>query len=129
MLAGGWAAFLIFYRLIDKPGETAGVVVGVRWGIFLALLAAGLLAYTGYRIRAAHRPEPPLPGEAGEDRRATRVTEPLVQHERRDPPPARRPPRPPAPPRPPNEAPTATLPGRRPPPRAPAPDDPPEAPF
>ena len=36
---------------------------GIEWGIFVALAVAGLLAYSGSRIRAAHAPEPPLPGE------------------------------------------------------------------
>ena len=29
---------------------------GIEWGIFVALVVAGLLAYSGARIRAAHRP-------------------------------------------------------------------------
>jgi hypothetical protein len=32
--------------------------VGVQWGIFIAFLLGALLAYAGYRIRAAHVPEP-----------------------------------------------------------------------
>ena len=64
MLAGGWAALLIFYRLIDKPGlkgnQRITATVGVEWGIFVALLIAIGLAYAGWRMRAAERPEPPL---------------------------------------------------------------------
>jgi hypothetical protein len=61
--AGGWAALLIFYRVFDRP-DGAGYPVGIEWGFFLAFVAAGALAYAGWRIRQAHRPEPPLPGEA-----------------------------------------------------------------
>lgn len=64
--AGGcWAAFLIFYRLLDQPSEenVRGVVTtyGLRWGIFFALGAALFLASAGVRLRAAHLAEPPLP--------------------------------------------------------------------
>ena len=157
ILAGGaWAGLLLVWRLFDKPDASApggaAVTVGIQWGIFFALAAAGLVAYAGVRVRAAHRPEPPLPGEA---RRETRPTEPLVRDERPASAPApapagvapdaaRRPPAPPpaAPPGaapaprprtpspvppPPGEAPTVAMPGRRLGP-APKPDDPPEAP-
>lgn len=63
MAAGLWTALLLVVRLFDKPGITShGVAanVGVQWGIFFALAAAGLLAYAGSRMRAARRPEPPL---------------------------------------------------------------------
>jgi hypothetical protein len=61
--AGIWAALLLILRLFDKPGITDNGVaanVGIQWGIFFALGAAGLLAYTGSRLRAARQPEPPL---------------------------------------------------------------------
>ncbi len=62
-IAGGWAAVLIFYRLLDKPGlqgnERISATVGVEWGIFIALLVAISLAYAGWRIRHGERPEPP----------------------------------------------------------------------
>ncbi|MEA2318186.1 MAG: hypothetical protein QOD44_2375 [Solirubrobacteraceae bacterium] len=64
VIAGGglWVMFLIFYRQLDKPnGRSEGpiqTVVGVEWGIFVAFLLGGLLAYAGYRIRATHAPEP-----------------------------------------------------------------------
>ncbi|UGS37970.1 hypothetical protein [Capillimicrobium parvum] len=62
MIAGGWAAFLIFYRVLDHPDVSGpGATIGIQWGIFVAFLAAALLVYAGYRIRSAHRPEPPLP--------------------------------------------------------------------
>jgi hypothetical protein len=62
-IAGGWAALLIFYRVFDRP-DGGGYPVGIEWGFFLAFIAAGALAFAGWRIRQAHRPEPPLPGEA-----------------------------------------------------------------
>ncbi len=66
--AGIWAAVLLVLRLFDKPGISShGIAanVGVQWGIFFALAAAGLLAYAGSRMRAGRppsgpRPEPPL---------------------------------------------------------------------
>jgi hypothetical protein len=60
--AGAWAALLIFYRVFDRP-DGGGYPVGIEWGFFLAFVASGALAYAGWRIRQAHRPEPPLPGE------------------------------------------------------------------
>jgi amino acid transporter len=70
MAAGLWVMFLIFYRQLDKPnGRHAGVFstsVGVQWGIFIAFLLGALLAYAGYRIRAAHVPEPPVEDGPGE---------------------------------------------------------------
>jgi hypothetical protein len=63
LAAGVWTALLLVLRLFDKPGITQhGVAanVGIQWGIFFALAAAGLLAYSGSRMRAAQRPEPPL---------------------------------------------------------------------
>jgi hypothetical protein len=62
--AGAWAAVLIFYRLVDKPGLTGTqkitATVGVKWGIFFALAAACAMTYAGWRMRAATAPEPPL---------------------------------------------------------------------
>jgi hypothetical protein len=64
MAAGGWAALLIFYRVLDHPDVSGrGATIGIQWGVFVAFLAAAVLVYAGYRIRAAHRPEPPLPVE------------------------------------------------------------------
>jgi hypothetical protein len=64
MIAGGWTALLIFYRLLDKPGlqgnDRVTATVGVEWGIFIALLLALALAYAGGRIRALERPPAPL---------------------------------------------------------------------
>jgi hypothetical protein len=65
--AGFWTCVLIVWRIFDKQG-TSGTGVyaatsGIEWGIFIALAVAAFLAYSGNRIRAAHLPEPPLPGE------------------------------------------------------------------
>jgi hypothetical protein len=64
ILAGGWTALLIFYRLLDKPGlqgnERVTSTVGVEWGIFIALLLALGVALAGARMRADERPQPPL---------------------------------------------------------------------
>ncbi|HEV2973887.1 MAG TPA: hypothetical protein VGX69_02690 [Solirubrobacteraceae bacterium] len=63
-IAGAWAAILIFYRLLDKPGLQGNAkissTVGVQWGIFIALLVALGLVYSGRRIRASERGGPPL---------------------------------------------------------------------
>jgi len=76
MAAGAWAGALIVWRLFDKPELGRGVAVGLRWGIFVALAAAALLAYAGARIRAAHRPEPPLhPGESDPAGAAVRISD------------------------------------------------------
>jgi hypothetical protein len=69
-IAGGWAVLLLIWRLFDKPGAAGnqqGVTIGIQWGIFGALLAAGALAAMGLRVRAAHRPEPPNPAAEQSD--------------------------------------------------------------
>ncbi|MEA2335912.1 MAG: hypothetical protein QOG40_2402 [Solirubrobacteraceae bacterium] len=64
MIAGGWAAVLIFYRMLDKPGlhgaQKFTASVGIQWGIFIALLLALGLVYAGRRMRAGERGQPPL---------------------------------------------------------------------
>jgi hypothetical protein len=64
MIAGGWSAVLIFYRLLDKPTlhgtQRITATVGVEWGIFVALLVALGLVYAGARIRASEAPQAPL---------------------------------------------------------------------
>ncbi len=60
--SGGWATLVLLFRLFDKPGVESHRIaadVGVQWGIFFALGAAGLLAYAGMRMRTA-RSLPPL---------------------------------------------------------------------
>jgi hypothetical protein len=64
-LAGGWAALLIFYRVFDRPAG-GGYPVGIEWGVLLAFVAAGSLAYAGVRMRTHARPEPPLRRPRGE---------------------------------------------------------------
>jgi hypothetical protein len=61
-IAGGWALLLLVWRLFDKPDVSdPAATVGVQWGIFVAILAAGALLAAGARVRAVHRPEPPNP--------------------------------------------------------------------
>lgn len=94
MVAGGWTAVLIFYRLLDKPGlhgtNRITAAVGVEWGIFVALLLALGLAYAGARMRAVERPEPPL------SRRRARPADGRPRHSRAPSPPRPAPPAPPA---------------------------------
>jgi hypothetical protein len=89
--AGVWTCVLIIWRIFDKQvATTSGPSAsssGVEWGIFIALAAGAFLTYSGSRIRAAHRPEPPLPGEdhapAGSNAAADTTTEPRRPRERR----------------------------------------------
>src|SRR2546429_8149494 len=79
LIAGGWAAVLIFYRLLDKPGlqgnEKITATVGVQWGIFIALLVALGLAYSGARLRAIARAPGGHPDASGRSRADARATE------------------------------------------------------
>jgi hypothetical protein len=60
--AGGWVLALLVWRLFDKPSISGPTTtVGIDWGIFVALLAAGALIAAGARVRAAGRPEPANP--------------------------------------------------------------------
>jgi hypothetical protein len=54
-IAGLWALALLVLRLFDKPGISGSATVGVQWGIFFAIAAAGALAYAGSRMRAEQR--------------------------------------------------------------------------
>jgi hypothetical protein len=61
-LAGGWVLALLIWRLFDKPSISGPTTtVGIDWGIFVALLAAGALVAAGARVRAVGRPEPANP--------------------------------------------------------------------
>jgi len=61
-VAGGWVLVLLIWRLFDKPSISGPTTtVGIDWGIFVALVAAGALVVAGARMRAAHRPEPANP--------------------------------------------------------------------
>jgi hypothetical protein len=89
--AGVWTCVLIVWRIFDKQGAAtngpAATSSGVEWGIFTALAAGAFLTYSGSRIRAAHRPEPPLPGEdhppIGSNAAADTTTEPRRPREPR----------------------------------------------
>jgi hypothetical protein len=74
VLAGGWAALLIFYRVFSRPAGN-GYPVGIEWGFFLAFVAAGAVTYAGWRMRGGERAEPPA-----------------MRRPRREPPPQREPP-------------------------------------
>ncbi|MEA2298546.1 MAG: hypothetical protein QOF77_1482 [Solirubrobacteraceae bacterium] len=94
LVAGVWTGLLVFYRMLDKPATTGNAqlttVIGLQWGIFVAMAGAVGLAYAGSRLRGAHRPEParsedptirrphpapapPPPGPPPADEDATRV--------------------------------------------------------
>ncbi len=96
MAAGLWACVLVIWRIFDKQGTSShgqfATTSGIEWGIFVALAVAGLLAYAGSRIRIAHVPEPPLPGERPVPPRpepyarpASGGSEPATLERRRDP--------------------------------------------
>jgi len=74
LAGGGWAALLLVFRLFDKPGISShGIAgnVGVQWGIFFALAAAGTITYAGSRMRNAdHHAGPPVRRRATQARRA-----------------------------------------------------------
>jgi len=54
--AGLWAAFLLFWRVFARPDvEGRGATVGIQWGFFLAFVAAGALAFVGFRLRSGGR--------------------------------------------------------------------------
>jgi hypothetical protein len=63
--AGLWAALLLLWRVFDRPDIERAVSDGITWGLFFAFLAAGALAASGWKIRAAGRPEPPLVRDDG----------------------------------------------------------------
>jgi hypothetical protein len=65
--AGAWTCLLVIWRIFDKNSAhitgLGAATTGVEWGIFATLGVAGLLAYSGSRIRLARIPEPPLPDD------------------------------------------------------------------
>ena len=62
--AGLWAAFLLLWRVFDRPGVSGkGVTIGIQWGFFFAFLAAGGLALAGYRLRISQRVHEPTRAE------------------------------------------------------------------
>ena len=81
LAAGVWAALLLLWRVFDKPDAVdAGERYGLAWGFFFAFLAAAGLAAAGWKIRAAHRPEPPMLRD--EDEPPTAATRPLPARRR-----------------------------------------------
>jgi hypothetical protein len=88
MAAGLWVMFLIFYRQFDRPNRSGvNADVSVNWGIFIAFLLGALLAWAGYRIRAAHVPEPPAGDAAPPPREAREPREPRAEPPDAEPPP------------------------------------------
>jgi hypothetical protein len=77
-LGGAWTCVLMIWRFFDKPAAGPGVTVTLAWGIFAALAVAAFLTYAGLRLRAAHRPEPPLP--AADDPPARGIEGPAAVH-------------------------------------------------
>ena len=73
MIAGGWAALLIFFRLLDKPGlqgnQRITATVGVQWGIFIALCSLSAPPTPARGCAPANGPKPPLARSRGGDRR------------------------------------------------------------
>jgi hypothetical protein len=82
VVAGGWAALLIFYRVFSRPAGN-GYPVGIEWGFFLAFVAAGALTYAGWRMRAVERPEPPARAPRQEPRAPSRGEQGPSQEGRR----------------------------------------------
>ena len=63
--AGAWALLLLIWRLFDKPDVTGrAVTIGVQWGWFVAVVLAGALLASGWRLRTAERGPAP---DAGTD--------------------------------------------------------------
>jgi hypothetical protein len=62
--AGAWAAAIVVYRMVDRPELDFEVVVRVkrdydlRYGIFVALAGALLIAIAGLRARRTERKRP-----------------------------------------------------------------------
>jgi hypothetical protein len=113
---GGISVLLILYRIIDPPGggETLGVEVDVtrKLGVFLGLIAAGLVTYGGYRTMqeegttfgdAADRlggdggPGPSGHGDSGQSGGAPPPPPPPSQQPPPPPPSSQQPPPPPPP--------------------------------
>ncbi|MFA4928775.1 MAG: hypothetical protein WC558_09680, partial [Patulibacter sp.] len=66
--AGAWMGLLIVYRLFARPhGESTAqehTLIGLNWGIFVSLLAVGVLFAAGFDLRR-HGPRNAVPGEPG----------------------------------------------------------------
>jgi hypothetical protein len=58
--AGVWTLALVVFRIFSQPAASGpGATVGIAWGIFFALVAAGALTTAGMRQRAASAPLAP----------------------------------------------------------------------
>jgi hypothetical protein len=93
-VAGAWTTLLLVWRAFDKPGDASVGAIGLEWGFVFAFGAAGVLAYAGFLMRSAHRPEPPLPAASPAPPKPPTEpfdppTAPTVAGEPRDPPPRR----------------------------------------
>ena len=56
IVAGGWAAALTAYLMLDRPDELGGVTaVNLRFGIYVALAGCLAIAVGGLRMRAERR--------------------------------------------------------------------------
>ncbi len=60
LVAGGWSLALVLFRVFDQPAAGGATTVGIAWGIFVALGAAGALTTAGMRTRSASPPEAPV---------------------------------------------------------------------
>ncbi len=61
--AGAWALLLLIWRLFDKPDVTGrAVTVGIQWGWFVAVVVAGALLASGWRLRGARSGSAPEAG-------------------------------------------------------------------
>jgi hypothetical protein len=72
--AGVWSCVLFVARLLDPPTRAVGGVTsdyGVRWGIFVGLLAGAVLAFAGVRLRRRRHHGQPESVAADEDAQPT----------------------------------------------------------
>ncbi len=74
VVAGAWSLALVVFRAFDQPAaDRPGATVGIAWGIFVALIAAGALTSAGMRTR--RRSPPAFPARR---QRSEPATEPLA---------------------------------------------------
>lgn len=81
LVAGGWSLALVLFRIFDQPSADGGATVGIAWGIFVALGAAGALTTAGMRTRSTSAPEAPVV-RAGSNRSGRSVARPQGRHPR-----------------------------------------------
>ena len=57
VVAGGWAALLTGFLMLDRPDELAGTTdVGLRYGVYVCLGGCAAIAIGGMRMRVEHHP-------------------------------------------------------------------------